>query len=87
MKNYIVNLINNEEKLLITAQQAALILQNINAGQKCVVIDGNVISCHQIATIMRIDKQSEKDLLLKHGFKKAPLITDFIESKKNNLLT
>jgi hypothetical protein len=60
MKNYIISFLDKTQKGL-TAEEAALIAQQWQKGG-LIMFDGAVYASHQICSIVRVDKQTEKDM-------------------------
>ena len=81
MKNYVIRFIKSEA-LLVTAQEAAYVAQQIAQGAQYVNFKGMFFASHQVTMVSPIDKRSERDLLMKHNLEKAPRLEDFLSDKK-----
>lgn len=67
MKNYIITFLDKTQ-LGLTAVEATKIAQQWQNGNSgLVLIHGNMYATHQICSIVRVDKQTEKDLCAMAG--------------------
>lgn len=85
IKNYALKLINKEEQIGLTAEQAAVIVRAMNdKDSKCVFVNGSVYAIHQIVAIERIDKETEKDLCEMKNINQKELATleDYLSPNK-----
>lgn len=89
IKNYAVSIMGREGYINITVEVAAKISLAINNGAKLVEIAGSLYASHQITSIVRFDRQAEKDLCEMKGISinEIKTLEDYLGLLPNKQLT
>ncbi len=82
-KNYVLSIMSGKT-ILLTAQEAAKCAIAVSKGQGSIVVQGNLYPVHQVKSIERLDKETEKDLCDVNGIdpQNIPLMENFIKDQK-----